>query len=220
MNQTKTKKSLLNKILDKMGINEKFHKFSENIIDTDTNFITSPVDWTIAYTWKLWQTWEFISKWWKIVSLKELIWDEALKFSHHNYINIYLSPKNRHFFTMPYEGKITKVFPHNGKSLFPIFIGIENIFKIEVFHRAILSNATMTALIDTDFWKIGFIAVWSLNVNHIELSFEENSVLKKWETFGHFSLWSSVILIFPKNYVSLKNEWEKLIIGEKIIKIV
>jgi len=44
MNQTKTKKSLLNKILDKMGINEKFHKFSENIIDTDTNFITSPVD--------------------------------------------------------------------------------------------------------------------------------------------------------------------------------
>jgi hypothetical protein len=52
---------------------------------------------------------------------------------------------------MPYEGKITKVFPHNGKAIFPIFIGIENMLKIEVFHKAILSNATMTTLIDTDF---------------------------------------------------------------------
>jgi hypothetical protein len=52
---------------------------------------------------------------------------------------------------MPYDGKISKVFPHNGKAIFPIFIGIENILKIEVFHKAILSNATLSHIINTSF---------------------------------------------------------------------
>jgi hypothetical protein len=65
-----------------------------------------------------------------------------------------------------------------------------------------------------------FIAVWSLNVNHIKSDFEEGKVLKKWEMFGNFSLWSSIILIFPNNFKSLKNQWESLKIGEKIIEII
>lgn len=220
MKKIETRKKIITKIFDKIWINKKFYNFSESKINTDEKYITSPVDWTIAYMWKIWVQWEFISKWWKKVDLGNLIWENAVLFSDYNYLNIYLSPLNRHFFTMPYDGKIEKVFPHNGKAFFPIFLWIENILKIEVFHKAIIANATLSILIDTSFWKLCFIAVWSLNVNHIELSFEENSVLKKWETFGHFSLWSSVILIFPNNFKVLKNEWEHLKIGEKIIEII
>lgn len=216
---TQTKESFFKKTLDKLWINKKFHTFSESEICLDTNFITSPVDGTIAYFWNVWSSWEFISKWGKKVHLTELMWEKAKDFAGYKYINIYLSPKNRHFFVSPYEAKITKTFANNWKAFLPIFIWIENFLKLEVFHKAIISNATLSAIFETHFWKMCFIAVWSLNVNHIKFDFEEEKELKKWEKFWHFSLGSSVILIFPDNFEICKKEWESLVIGERLVEV-
>jgi len=214
-----TKQSFLKKVLDKLWTNKKFHKYSESQIDQDKNYITSPVDWTVAYSWKLWENWEFISKWWKTANLSELMWDKAKDFANFNYLNIYLSPKNRHFFCLPYDSKIINTFANNWKAICPIFIWIENFFNIEVFHKAITKNATLSSILETNFWKMWFIAVWSLNVNHIEFNYMAWENAKKWDYFGHFNLWSSVILIFPENFDILKKTWEKLVIWEKIVKI-
>lgn len=213
-----TKESIIKKLLDKLWINKKFYKYSESKIDYDETKITSPVDWTVAYSWVLWETGEFISKWWKKVSLEKLLWKYWKDFSQNKYLNIYLSPKNRHFFCFPYDCKIKEIYSNDWCAIIPIFIWIENIFNIEVFHKAILSNATISIIMETKFWDICFIAVWSLNVNHIKVECEKWQIWKKWELFWHFSLWSSVIIIFPKELEILKKDWDKLVIWEEIIK--
>ena len=215
-----TKESLLKKVFDKIWINKKFYKYSESKIDYDKDYLVSPVDWKIAYFGNLWNNWEFISKWWKKAELEKLLSEESINFANYKYLNIYLSPKNRHFFCFPFDVKIKKIFCHNGTSIFPIFIWIENIFKIEVFHKAILSNATISVIMETDFWDICFIAVWSLNVNHINIDYKEWESWKTWEKFWNFSLGSSIILIFPESFEIIKNAWDDLVIWEKIIKIV
>lgn len=215
----KTKESFLKKILDKLLVNKIFNKYSDSNICYDNNYIVSPVDWNIANIWKISKNWEFISKWWKKVNLNILIWEKSKNFQDYTYINIYLSPKNRHFFTMPYDWKIINTFPNNWTAIFPLFIWIENFFKIEVFHKAIIKNATISSIIETSFWNIWFIAVWSLNVNHIIFEYKNEKKLKKWEKFGHFSLWSSVILIIPSSYEIIKKQKESVKIWEKLVKI-
>jgi len=215
----KTKKWVFNKIFDKFGLNKKFCEYSESEINIDKKLIVSPCDSKIANLWKINEKWSFISKWWKEAFLWEILWDEINDFKNNKYINFYLSPKNRHFFTMPYDWKIEKIYKNDWKAIIPLCIWIENFLNIEVFHKAIIKNATLSYVISTEIWKLLVIAVWSLNVNHIASKCSEWDSLKKWDMLWHFSLWSSVIMIYPEKYTDIKKDLDDVVIWEWVVEI-
>lgn len=204
MSSLSTRISWFSRLYTFLWWNKRFHEVSPVFPDLRSDIFTSPVDATVAYTGVLWEDGSFISKHKKIVSLDSLLEGDAQKFAGWQYINLYLSPKNRHFFVTPYAGILTHAFIQNGTAILPICTGIETVFGIEIFYRAILSNATITTRWTHENLQWICIAVGSLNVNHIDCIVPSDTQRKKWEYFGKFFLGSSMIVIIPP-------EWELLI---------
>lgn len=216
-----TKKSILMRIYNFIGLNNRFHKIQDDKINYDEDLIISPVEAKLVAEGKINETSEIISKSKRIISLEEVLGNNARLFNNGFYLNFYLSPKNKHYWRTPYEGRFISTKINEGEATFPIFIGLEKIFKkIDFFEKVIRKNASIGSILQTKYGLIGMIAIGSLNVNNIQVFYEENKDYKKGDLCGNFNLGSSMLLCFLNhNLEKLIKIGDKVSIGKEIVKI-
>ncbi len=218
-----TKSSWLKKTMDGIGFNAKFHKVHEDKIDFSLEYIMNPAESTMACHGIIGDEGHIISKNRKVIALDSVIGKYANKFRDGIYLNMYLSPKCKHYFRIPYDGTVGYIQKNNGKGL-PVIIGLDNILgNMKWFAKAIENNATIGVVVDTKNFSYAMIAVGSLNVNHITIKCEEGKKYRKGDYAGHFSVGSTIVLCFDKSFRKnskmLIKDGEKKDIGENLIKI-
>ena len=191
-----TKNSLIGKIADHVGLNEKFHQYKKINIDPNDNALISPVEGKVAHIGDINKNGILISKHNKKIQLEELIGENFNQFAGYKYINFHLSPHNLHFWVTPYDGMFTYTQKNEGKAVFPVYIGLEYLSGIAMYHKAIKKNATIGSVFQTDKFSIVMIAVGSLNVNRIHTDYEEMQKYKKGTPCGYFSIGSSMLFVF------------------------
>jgi len=216
-----TKTSVVGKVAGKLGVNKKFHKFQDDQIEQDPNFIISPVDAKLVATGSIKEDGVIISKSKKEIILSEIIGEKANLFSGGFYLNFYLSPKNRHYWRIPYDSKLISMILNQGKAFIPVFIGLDKIFKNkDYFKKAIKKNASVGMIFQTKNFPFVMIPVGSLNVNGIHVLDENDGDYKKGDIGGYFSVGSSMLLCFPKSsLVSLVKINDHVKIGQNIVRV-
>ena len=209
--------SLRGVIADIIGLNRRFSKYKKiDEVDSRSNIIISPVEAKVVYTGRIGKDSYLISKHKKIVSLYDQIGDYAKEFIGGSYINFYLSPINKHFWVVPHDGKFIYTRKTRGRAIIPTFISLENLLGIPLMHKAVKKNACVASVFKTKHANIAMIAVGSLNVNRINITYEENRLYKKGTPCGHFSIGSSMLLCFPYNVKPLVLCNDKVKIGSAI----
>lgn len=214
---TSTKKTLLWKIYDILWINKRFCEYSHSTIDPRDEFLVIPCDGTVEHIWIITESDKLIGKHGKEVSLERVYWEKLEIFAWHQYISLYLSPQNRHFFTSPCDGRISYTKKHDGDATIPYIMALEK-FWIQVFKEYIEHNAAVWSIIENWNTTLWMIALGSLNVNRIVLDKDVWEPVSRWEKIGHFLMGSGIILIVPSDFKIQKRVWESVTIGESIIK--
>jgi len=216
MNQA-TNNSLIGVIADSLGLNKKFHLYKETNIDPLDMALISPAEGKVVHIGNITDDGILISKYNKEVRLKELIGEYYKQFLGGKYINIYLSPLNDHYWVTPDNGKFIYTQKNKGKAVFPVYIGLENLFGIEMFSKAIKKNASIGSVFQTDKFQLAMIAVGSLNVNRIYTDYEEQKNYQKGNPCGYFSIGSSMLLCFPDYLKILVEKGDNIKIGQRIL---
>lgn len=212
-----TRNSMLGKIADKFGVNNKFSRYTEITVDYSDSAIISPVEAKVMKVGRINPNGMLISKNNKEISLADFIGDYANQFLDGMYTNFYLNPSNKHFWITPCNGKFIYTQLNEGKAFLPIFIGLENILGIEVFSKAVKKNASIGSVFQTKNFPLAMIAVGSLNVNRIHVDYEEMQNYKKGTPCGYFSIGSSLLFCFPSYLKLLIEEKSNVKIGQKIL---
>ncbi|MCB2208687.1 MAG: phosphatidylserine decarboxylase [Bacteroidetes bacterium] len=212
-----TKNSLIGRIADHVGLNEKFHQYQKIDIDPNDNALISPVEGRVVHIGEINKEGELISKHNKKISLKELIGNYYSQFAGYRYINFHLNPHNLHFWVTPYDGIFTYTQKNEGKAYFPIYIGLEYLLGFALYHKAVKRNATIGSVFQTIFFPIAMIAVGSLNVNRIHTAYEEMQNYKKGTPCGYFSIGSSMLLCYPNHLKVLIDVGSNVKIGQRIL---
>lgn len=219
-----TKDSLLKRFADYVGINKKFSKRGYDKIDANPKHIISPVDATLFCTGDIDESGNIISKHGKVVPLSKLIGKYADKFHGGIYLNLYLSPKNKHYFVVPYDGTVEHVQKKEGKAFLPTIIGLDKLFGNQTwFSKAAIRNASIGIVVKSKKFTYVLIAVGSLNVNNITITCDSGKKYLKGDYVGHFAVGSTIILCLDRNVkknckLLIVNQ-EKIMIGKSIIKL-
>ncbi|OQX76332.1 MAG: hypothetical protein B6D64_10045 [Bacteroidetes bacterium 4484_276] len=212
-----TKNSLVGRIADNIGLNKKFHQYEKISIDPNDKALISPVEARVVHIGNIDNEGALISKRNKKIRLEELIGKNYNQFAGYRYINFYLAPRNLHFWVTPYDGMFTYTQMNEGKAIIPIYIGLEYLSGIAMYHKAIKKNATIGSVFQTKDFPIVMIAVGSLNVNRIHTDYEEMQDYKKGTPCGYFSIGSSMLLCFPAHLKTLIDEGSDVKIGQRIL---
>jgi phosphatidylserine decarboxylase len=212
---------LIGKVASKLGVNKKFHKYENDYIEDNDNYFVSPVDAKLVASGEIKENGVIISKSNKEISLKEVIGEDAKLFSGGFYLNLYLSPKNRHYWRIPYDSQLASMSLNEGKAFLAVFIGLEKIFKNkDYFKKAIKKNANVGMIFDSGKFKYAMIPVGSLNVNGIHIINDNYGKYKKGDLGGYFSIGSSMLLCFPKNnFDVLVKVGQDVKIGDNILRL-
>ena len=212
-----TKNSLFGRIADYVGLNKNFHQYQKIDVGPDDSALISPVEGRVVHIGNIDENGVLISKHNKKVQLEDLIGNHYNQFVGGKFINIYLSPNNLHFWVTPCDGMFTYTQKNEGKSIIPIYIGLEYLLGIEMFSKAVKRNATIGSVFQTGKFSIAMIAVGSLNVNRIHTDYEEMQNYKKGTPCGYFSIGSSMLLCFPNHLKVLIDEGADVKIGQRIL---
>ena len=212
-----TKNSLIGKITDYVGLNNKFHRYQKIRIDPNDNALISPVEAKVVHIGNIDNEGILISKRNKKIRLEELIGENYNQFIGYRYINFHLNPLNLHFWVTPYDGMFTYTQINEGKATIPIYLGFEYLSGIAMYHKAIKKNATIGSVFQTKNFPIVMIAVGSLNVNRIHTDYEENQDYQKGTPCGYFSIGSSMLLCFPAHLKTLIDVGYNVKIGQRIL---
>ena len=215
--QLSTKNSLIGKIADNVGLNNKFHRYQKISTDPNDNALISPVEGKVVHIGNIDNEGVLISKRNKKIRLEELIGENYNQFAGYGYINFHLNPFNLHFWVTPYDGMFTYTQKNEGKATIPIYLGLEYLSGIALYHKAVKRNATIGAVFQTKNFPIVMIAVGSLNVNRIHTDYDENQDYQKGTPCGYFSIGSSMLLCFPAHLKTLINEGSDVKIGQRIL---
>lgn len=225
-----TKESWLKKQADRSGINRKFHRPVKDRLNPSLEYFASPAQAIIAWHDNIGESGYIISKHKKVVALEKIIGDYSEIFRGGTYINMYLAPKDKHYFRIPYDGTIEYMQMNDGKTKYfweAAMIGLDNwLGNTKMFAKAIDQNATVGIVIKAKHFHYALIAVGSLNVNNITLRCEEGKRYRKGYRAGYFSVGSTVVLCFDK---SLKKNIDyeeipikdgvKVNVGDDLLKI-
>lgn len=219
-----TKNSLLKHLADATGINAKFSKICDDNVNKNSEVITSPAEASLFSQGNINEQGYILSKHGKKVELNNLIGKYSDKFLNGTYLNFYLSPKNKHYFRLPYGGVIEYIQKNEGKSLIPVMLGLDNLFGNQHwFSKAAKKNASIGIVVNAGKFCYAMIAVGSLNVNNITVECERGKKYDKGAYAGYFSVGSTIILCFDKTFKKnskrLIKNGELTIIGKPIIKI-
>jgi len=217
-----TTPTLLEKLANLTKINQRFHKYQEDEINQDNSTFISPVQAKLIYQGKINQNNDLISKFNKQIDLKQTLGKQANLFSNGFYMTFYLSPKDKHYWRIPYNSKPISTKINNGTSKIPIITGLENFFpKTDFLEKSIKNNATIGTIYQTKDFPYAMIAVGSLNVNSIHTI--KQDYFNKGDIGGYFNLGSSMLLCFPEQNLKkskiLVNKGDKVDIGEGIMQI-
>lgn len=215
--QLSTKNSLIGRIADNIGLNEKFHRYKKIYTNPNDNALISPVEGRVVHIGNINNEGMLISKRNKKIRLKELIGNNYNQFSGYRYINFHLSPLNLHFWVTPCDGMFTYTQMNEGQAIFPVYIGLEHLSGIAMYHKAVKRNATIGSVFQTKYFPIVMIAVGSLNVNRIHTDYEEMQNSKKGTPCGYFSIGSSMLLCFPAHLKTLIDIGSDVKIGQRIL---
>jgi phosphatidylserine decarboxylase precursor len=215
-----TKNTLIGRIADYLGINKKFYRYQKDNINYNSDIVISPIEAVLVEFGRINDDGKIISKSKKEIGLNEIVGEFADLFLKGIYFNFYLNPKNKHYWRIPYDCELISTKINNGKAVFPVFIGLDNLFKgNDYFAKAIRKNATISLIFKTKFFPFAMIPVGSLNVNGIHIVNDFDGKYKKGDIGGYFSIGSSMLLCFP-NYLFevLIKTGTKVNIGDAIIK--
>jgi len=212
-----TRNSLLGKIADNFNLNKKFSRYTNIFIDPTDAAIVSPVEAKVMQIGSIDRNGILVSKNNKEILLNDLIGRYANQFLGYKYINFYLNPSNKHFWITPCNGIFIYTQMNEGKSWFPVYVGLENLLGIEVFSKAVKKNASIGSVFKTKNFMLAMIAVGSLNVNRIHINYEEMQYYKKGTPCGYFSIGSSLLLCFPDHLKFLIEEKSNVKIGQRIL---
>jgi len=212
-----TKQTLAGKIADTFGLNKTFHRYKEIDINPNDTALISPVEGKVVHLGNINKEGVLISKHNNEVQLDELIGSFSKCFIEGKYINFYLSPSSLHFWITPCNGMFTYTQKNEGKSIIPIFIGLEYLFGIEMFGKATKKNATVGFVLQTREFPVAMIAIGSLNVNRIHTDYEERRNYKKGTPCGYFSIGSSMLLCYPNHLKVLIEQGSEVKIGQRIL---
>ena len=214
-----TRRTLLEGFADLTGLNFLFHRPCDDEVDPDESVFASPVEARLVHVGRIEKGGSLISKLGRRIDLGEVI--EGLDlFSGGFYMNFYLSPKDKHYWRIPYDSELISIKVNNGKAKIPVIVGLEKFFpRTDFFEKAIKKNATIGSVFKTKKFDYAMIAVGSLNVNSIHTV--GKGFFKKGEIGGYFSLGSSMLLCFPESsgVKSLVELGAKVDIGERILKL-
>jgi phosphatidylserine decarboxylase len=223
-----TKKSRLNRVADKLGWNKKFHQvYTDDRLNPSLEYVASPAQATIATHGIINRDGDIISKHKKVVPLEKMIGEYAKKFHGGVYFNMYLSPGSKHYFRIPYDGTVEYIQLNDGKAKYPVMIGLDNLFgNMKRFADAIEENATIGMVVRSKHFSYAMIAVGSLNVNNITVICQEGKRYSKGYRAGYFSIGSTILLCFDKNFRKNIDKSEILFedgmqkdVGDDLIKI-
>ena len=212
-----TNNSLSGKIADFIGINKKFHEYKETIVDPQDKALISPAEGIIVNIGRIDNQGVLISKHNKEVLLSDLIGSRYKQFVGGQYINIYLSPFNIHYWVTPDDGRFIYTQKNKGKAVLPVYMGLEYLTGIEMFSKAVKKNASIGSVFKTKNFPIAIIAVGSLNVNRIYADYEEQKDYKKGTPCGYFSIGSSILICFPDYLKILVEKGDCVKIGQRIL---
>jgi len=212
-----TRNSLLGKIADNFNLNKKFSRYTNIFIDPTYAAMVSPVEAKVMQIGSIDRNGILVSKNNKEILLNDLIGRYANQFLGYKYINFYLNPSNKHFWITPCNGIFIYTQMNEGKSWFPVYVGLENLLGIEVFSKAVKKNASIGSVFKTKNFMLAMIAVGSLNVNRIHINYEEMQYYKKGTPCGYFSIGSSLLLCFPDHLKFLIEEKSNVEIGQRIL---
>lgn len=213
--------SFVGKLAYKLGVNKRFHKYDDDIWSRDDNFIISPVDAKLVACGEIKSGGKIISKDNKEIYLSDILGKNIDFLNGGFYLNLYLSPKDRHYWRLPCDCVLEAIILNKGKAIIPVFIGLEKIFKNkDYFKKAIKKNASIGMIFKNNKFNFSMIPVGSLNVNGIHIVDGENGFYNKGDIGGYFSIGSSMLLCFPNNnFKRLIEVGEKVKIGQNIIKM-
>ena len=214
-----TKPTILERTTNLFGLNSRFHKYQKDEINQDNSIFISPVEATLVYQGRINKDGNLISKFNREINLKQTIGEKANLFSNGFYMNFYLSPKDKHYWRIPYDSKHISTKINNGKSRIPIITGLERFFpNTDFFEKSIKANATIGTIYQTKNFHYAMIAVGSLNVNSIHTI--KKNYFQKGDIGGYFNLGSSMLLCFPESpkLTPLIKHQTKVDIGDKILK--
>ncbi len=216
-----TKISIIGKVANKVGFNKRFHRFLDDHWDKDKDFFICPVDAKLVASGAIKTGGKIISKNNKEIPLSDVLGDNAKIFNNGFYLNLYLSPKDRHYWRIPCDCVLDSITLNKGKAIIPVFIGLEKIFKKrDYFKKAIKKNASIGMVFKTNKFFFAMIPVGSLNVNGINIVDGENSFYNKGDIGGYFSIGSSMLLCFPSNdFEFLVKVGDRVKIGQSIVKL-
>jgi len=214
-----TEKTLLERFATFFGINEQFHEYQNDIINEDSSIFISPVKAKLVHFGRIEKSGKLISKFGREIDLKESLGERAKLFDDGFYLNFYLSPKDKHYWRIPYDSEVISTKVNNGKAKIPIIVGLEKFFpRTDFFEKAIKQNASIGSIFKADKFYYSMIAVGSLNVNSIHTI--KKDYFKKGDIGGYFNLGSSMLLCFSKNSLeSLVTPGMKVDIGQDLFKI-
>lgn len=192
---------------------------------TAENEIVSPVDGMIAQVGKIRQDQLLQAKDF-YYDLKTLLGDEKLASQFHDgsFATLYLAPFDYHRVHMPLTGKLIKSTYIPGK-LFSV-----NRLTSEIIPQLFTRNERLIMTFDTAAGPMAVIMVGAMIVGNIETVWMEKPVrakevassspdihLQKGAELGHFTLGSTVILLFGKDKVEWEGQADKKVIwGEKL----
>lgn len=216
-----TKISLVGKFANKVGVNNKFHRFCNDSWNKDGSIFVCPVDAKLVASGVIKNGSKIISKNNKEIPLSDILGNNADIFNNGFYLNFYLSPKDRHYWRIPCDCVLSSITLNKGKAVIPVFIGLEKIFKKrDFFKKAVKKNASIGMVFKTNKFIFGMIPVGSLNVNGIHVVDGENGFYNKGDIGGYFSIGSSMLLCFPKNnFEFIVKVGDRVKIGQDIIKL-
>lgn len=212
-----TRNSLLGKIADSFGINKKFNKYLEILVNPEDTALISLVEAKVMNIGNINSNGILISKNNKEISLSNLIGDYSKQFIGDKYINFYLKPSNKHFWITPADGMFIYTQKNEGKAWLPLYVGLENIIGLEMLSKAVKMNASIGSVFKTNNFLLAMIAIGSLNVNRIHVDYDEMKSYKKGTPCGYFSIGSTMLLCFPKHLKILIEEKSDIEIGQRIL---
>jgi len=203
------------------AVNKRFIRVGQDTINQQENIVVSPCEGTVYAVQPITENGIVISKNGKQLPLLDLVGLHAADFIGGTCITIYLSPRNKHYWRVPYSGTFIETHKNKGTRFIRAAMAIDKlVLRARYIKRAVKYNASIGSVLETKHGMIGMIAVGSLNVNRIHILYEENEPYKKGDICGYFTLGSSILLCFPnKNFEVLVKKKDKVKIGKPLVTI-
>ena len=145
--------------------------------------------------------------------LEKIDAEDILSLHHGDYLNFYLSPKDYHRYHSPMDMTVEKVVHIPGK-LYPVnekYLNKQQNLFIEnerVILQCIDNKKRRFYLVFVGALNVGKIIINKipeLSTNHtqeIKVYKPENFILKKADELGRFEMGSTIVALFPKNFIT------------------